>query len=82
MNEQNKSCELQNKSSYLSIISSDGKLMSRLIDWLNKQNVAPNSTVIRVHDSDPFAEIDGLTEQIADLKNQIKDLTTRELIDV
>lgn len=72
----------QNKSSYLSIISSDGKLMSRLIDWLNKQNVAPNSTVIRVHDSDPFAEIDCLTENIADLKNQIKDLTTRELIDV
>ena len=62
---------------YLAVMSSDSKFMTRLIDWLNAQKVDANSTVIRVHDMDPYEELDlrmaqieGMTVRIQDLENK------------
>jgi hypothetical protein len=57
--------------SYLTVCSTDGKFMCLLIDWLNKQDVQKDSTVIRVHDTDPHEEIDQLKEAIDRLREAI-----------
>lgn len=58
---------------YLAVHSTDGKFMCRLIDWLNNQDVAKGSTVIRVHDMDPCEEIDLLRAQIEGMTIRIHD---------
>lgn len=58
---------------YLAVCSSDSRFMCRLIDWLNKQDVAKDSTVIRVHDMDPYEEVDRLRAQIEGMTIRIHD---------
>lgn len=58
---------------YLAVHSTDGKFMCRLIDWLNKQDVAKGSTVVRVHDMDPYEEADLLRAQIEGMTIRIHD---------
>jgi hypothetical protein len=60
--------------SYLAVHSTDTKFMCRLIDWLNSQPVEAGSTVIRVHDMDPYEEVDLLRAQIEGMTIRIRDL--------
>lgn len=62
---------------YLAVMSSDSKFMLRLIDWLNAQKVDSNSTVIRVHDMDPYEELDLRLAQIEGMTIRIQDLERR-----
>lgn len=62
---------------YLAVMSSDSKFMIRLIDWLNAQKVDANSTVIRVHDMDPYEELDLRMAQIEGMTERIQDLERR-----
>lgn len=57
----------------LVICSTDGKLMCRLIDWLNEAVVEKESTLIRVHEMDPQEEIDLLRAQIEGMSIRIHD---------
>ena len=41
----------------ITIASSDNKFLIKLIDWLNKQDVEPNSTTITVTTEDDALEI-------------------------
>ena len=49
---------------YLAVHSTDTKFMVRLIKWLADQDVKVGSTMIRVHDMDPYEEVDMLKGQI------------------
>lgn len=73
---------------YLAIMSYDPEFMLKLIGWLNAQKVDSNSTVVRVHDMDPYEELDlriaqieGMTERIQDLENKNEQYYRRELRD-
>lgn len=59
---------------YLAIMSHDPKFMLKLIDWLNAQKVDSNSTVVRVHDMDPYEELDLRIAQIEGMTIRIQDL--------
>ena len=59
--------------SSFTICSSDTKFMSRLIKWLDSQEVKKDSTVIRVHDMDPYEEVDLLRAQIEGMTIRLHD---------
>lgn len=56
----------------VTITSADSKFMGRLIDWLASQQCEPNTTIIRVHDRDPYEEIDNMTRRILELETEWK----------
>jgi len=58
---------------YLAVCSSDAKFMGRLVNWLNAQSVEHGSTVIRVHDMDPYEEVDLLRAQIEGMTIRLHD---------
>lgn len=64
---------------YICVRSTDSHFMANLIDYISKQDVKKDSTIVRVADMDPFeeldlrlAQIDGMTERIRDLEHEIK----------
>jgi len=66
---------------YLGVMSTDTEFIHRLIDWLNGQSCKKGSTALRLHDMDPFEELDlrlaqigGMTTRIFDLEKQLADL--------
>jgi hypothetical protein len=64
-------------SSFLAVASTDADFMCRLIDWLNDQDCEKGSTTIRVHDMDPYEELDLRLAQIEGMKQRIFDLEAR-----
>ena len=60
--------------SYLAVRSTDGKFMHSLINWLNRQHVKKDSTIVRVHDTDPYEEVDLLRAQIEGMTTRINDV--------
>jgi hypothetical protein len=58
---------------YLAVFSTDGKFMGRLVNWLNSQVVEEGSTIIRVHDMDPYEEVALLRAQIEGMKIRLHD---------
>lgn len=62
---------------YLAVYSTDNKFMSNLIDWINNQTVAKDSTIVRLHDMDPYEEVDLLKAQIEGMTVRIYDLESK-----
>lgn len=60
-------------SPYLAVHSTDKKFMSSLIKWLSNQVVEKGSTVIRIHEFDPYEEVDLLRAQIEGMTIRLHD---------
>ena len=65
------------KPAVLTIKSTDTTFMLKLIDWLNKQTVKPDSTILIHSNDDPHeelemrkAQIDGMAIRIHDLERE------------
>jgi hypothetical protein len=59
---------------YLAVASTDADFMSRLIDFLDKEPCKADSTLVRVHDMDPYEELDLRLAQIEGMTVRIQDL--------
>lgn len=58
---------------WIAVHSTDKKFMSSLIKWLSNQVVEKGSTVIRIHEFDPYEEVDLLRAQIEGMTIRLHD---------
>lgn len=73
MSKPNMSRDAKHDSPYLAVHSTDKKFMSSLIEWLKNQAVEKGSTVVRIHEFDPYEEVDLLRAQIEGMTIRLHD---------